>query len=109
MATPFAFRVLYRHSSSSSRHTRVISAFTSRENYGPESEIGDRWRQLAEIVSLSDRLTQYGSLVLMCHYTEPVYLVPFASFRGVNGLRDFDRKWFKSLGGVADRKGVARN
>jgi hypothetical protein len=48
--------LLSKHSSSSTCHLQVNSAFTSREN-GPEAEISGRWRYLAEVIGPLDRPT----------------------------------------------------
>jgi hypothetical protein len=92
--------VFCRNFASNCHHFRVISAFSFWQN-GPEAEIGSRRRHSPEIVSLFDRPTEDGFL---CPYVLPVYLLPFASFWGFCGFPDFDRKWFRALGGVASRK-----
>lgn len=44
---------------------------------GLEAENSGRWRHVAEMLSLFDKLTQSGSFGL---YTIPLYLLPFPSF-----------------------------
>jgi hypothetical protein len=46
--------LLSKHSSSSTCHLQVSSAFKSREN-GPEAGISGRWRHLAEVTGSFDR------------------------------------------------------
>jgi hypothetical protein len=48
--------LLSKHSSSSTCHLLVTSAFTSRKN-GPEAGISGRWRHLAEVTRPFDRPT----------------------------------------------------
>jgi hypothetical protein len=92
--------LLSKHSSSSTCHLQVTSAFTSREN-GPEAGISGRWRHLAEVTGPFDRPTP------VCYWCSVDISRPAATVLELFALFEVvktDRKRKPPLGGAAWRK-----
>jgi hypothetical protein len=89
-----------KHSSSSTCHLQVTSAFTSRENE-LEAGISGRWRHQAQVTGKFDRLTT------VCYWLSADISRPAATVLELIALSEVvktDRKRKPPLGGAAWRK-----